>query len=100
MEAADLLNQSAFLWASAPMRVGRHEWRIIVFNDDRYGPCTQYEFRGPNTPHWKLETSWSKASSHWPGYNGDHCHGGMPKSISRLYYGNREEIKELIPDAV
>lgn len=97
VEPPDLSDQSAMHWASLPMKIGKHEWRVVVFAHEMYGPCTQYEFRGPKAPWWKSEKAWSDASRHWRGYDGNHCYSGMPKGLTRLYEANKGKIAELIP---
>ena len=35
------------VWASKPMKIGKHEWRVLVYQNKLFGRCTHYEFRGP-----------------------------------------------------
>ena len=97
MEYADLSDQRALVWASEPMRIGKHEWRIVVFTHDSYGPVTQYEFRGPRAPFWAAESRWNAAERHWRGCDGNHASGGMPKSLAKLFNVNESTIRQLIP---
>lgn len=74
--------------------IGKHEWRLIVYTDDHYGRCTEYQFRGPNS----IRNGWHPSrwldSDHWPTYNhNDGSHGGLPKGLTALYNEHVQEIK-------
>jgi hypothetical protein len=92
------LLENSTVWHSEPMRIGKHDWIIVVFNHDRYGRCTEYCFRGPRAPSYLPETTFVPADQFWPTYNGDHCDGGMPKSLQRLYDRNKATICRLLAE--
>lgn len=67
-------------YASPAMRIGKHEWRMVVVPIGRY-PETQseYQFRRPGESDWRPSTE-------WPGYDADDgAYAGLPKSLVRLY---------------
>lgn len=99
IEPADLENQAALLWSSEPMRIGRHDWRLIVFEHDRYGRCTRYEFRGPAAVHSNSDGSAWSSERKWPSWDGNHSDGGMPKTLRALFDRNEAKVRELIPRA-
>lgn len=86
------------LWQSAPMRIGNHEWIVVVFDDYRYGACTQYCFRGPRSPSYLPEEVFVPADRFWPGYNGNDSNGGMPATLRRLYANNQPTIKQMLAE--
>jgi hypothetical protein len=83
-ELPDLDNVHALVWASPAMRIGEHDWRIIVYAHDRYHRCTQYEFRGPKSPRDR-HGRWT-VDERWPTYN-DHDgeYAGCPRTLRRLW---------------
>lgn len=81
-----------------PMRIGKHDWRIITVPNPHAsgGYCIEYEWRRaertimgttfPADPIWRLMRD-------WPGY--DHNNGqtaGAPKTLIRLYERDREKV--------
>lgn len=78
------------VYASPPARIGKHEWRIVVYTHNTYGRCTDFQFRGPNAPHYRPSWPWN-TSKLWPGYNGNDYHSGLPRSLDRLFgeYANQ-----------
>lgn len=78
------------LFETPAMIIGKHEWRIIVIPSRYSGYCTLYEFRRIGGNYWKSQHD-------WPGYNiNDGMYLGMPKSITRLYDCNKDDIKAAI----
>jgi hypothetical protein len=81
------------LWTSEPMTIGKHDWRIGV-GIFRIGAgkerCTFYEWRGPRSHVWC-------AAIHWPTYNvNDGAHGGMPKTLRKLYERERDALRPIL----
>jgi hypothetical protein len=81
------------IFASKPMRIGEHEWRIVVFRHNDHGTITSYEFRGPAAPPFRQEWDWCNAQRHWPTWNGNLRYSGMPKSLSKLYESAKAGIE-------
>ncbi len=73
------------LFSSPTRRIGKTDWRVLVYRSLLYGPCTTYVWRR-GRGHWESETC-------WPTYNGnDGTYGGLPKSLPKLYEKYRREI--------
>jgi hypothetical protein len=78
------------LYESAPLRIGKHEWRVIV-QPSSYGRnnVTEYQWRPLPTPGlpeaWRQPEFW-RHEEDWPGYNiNDGMYLGLPKSLRTLY---------------
>lgn len=74
-------------YASPSMRIGKHEWRMIVVPAGRYpGTASGYQFRPIGETAWRSEAE-------WPGYDRDDgAHGGMPKRLATLYRRHRANV--------
>ncbi len=83
------------LYRTPIWRIGKHEWRMVVYVEPRYGNCTSFEWR--KAAHkfcgydWPA-TRWAQDVD-WPRYDGNHCDGGMPKTLRKLYEAHKTEIK-------
>jgi hypothetical protein len=89
-------------FASEPVKIGKHEWRVIV------RPCnanhadilvTEYQWR--EALHPQLPATWVdswKSEVYWPTYNADDgTHAGCPKSIAKkVWEPNKKKIEELL----
>ena len=82
-------------YESNPVKIGKHEWRVIVFTHPCYGRCTEYQFRRTNTDYWHED-------KRWPGYNGnDGTYAGCPKTLAqKVYYPNKPAIDAALMGAV
>lgn len=81
------------IYATPPMKIGKHEWRCLVYQNKHYGRCTHYEFRGPNAPYDRPAWAWNCAQTYWPTYDGDRHDGGLPAGIRRLYERHERNIR-------
>jgi hypothetical protein len=73
------------VWASAPMRFGKHEWRVVVVLDACQRRVISYEWRPlPHPLDCALDRQWRDAPS-WPRYRHAHGEGRLPVSVRRLY---------------
>lgn len=77
---------------SNPLTIGKHEWRIVVFNHSTYGHCTKYQWRRHGgTWGWKDDID-------WPTYNhNDGGFAGMPKSLCKLYEREKPNLAPYFP---
>ena len=83
------------IWQSAPRRIGKHDWRVIIWESTHHGRCTSFEFRelpivysdGTQQQRMWFDEDW------WPNYKrGD----GLPRSLKGLYQKNRDEIEAVL----
>lgn len=98
-------------FTSKPMTIGKHEWRIIVFDyggNDYWPPvapcrCTRYEWRNLCDVKDGTRFDW-RNETQWPSYNhNDGTYGGLPKTLRTLWERNRVAVQaalkgEPIPD--
>ena len=80
---------------SDPVTIGRHEWRLTLYESAHYGLLTGYEWRRADGAgfHRKGRTyrgdTWYRDED-WPSYNhNDGQTGGMPKRLYDLWMANR-----------
>lgn len=76
-------------YESAPVRIGKHLWRVIVYLHACYGRCTEYQFmRADSADYWHED-------ARWPSYNSnDGTYAGCPKTLAaKVYYPNVDAIK-------
>jgi hypothetical protein len=73
-------------YASPPLTIGKHEWRIVV-QDSRFGGrCTAYQWRPVGTDQWRTERE-------WPSYNfNDGTTAGLPLTLRVLFERERDEV--------
>ena len=75
------------LFESTPMKIGKHEWRVVVMPSRYSGNCTEYQFRRIGSEYWKSQYD-------WPGYNiNDGTWGGLPHSLRKLHDRHKAELK-------
>ena len=82
---------SRYLYRSKPDTVASHEWRVVVYDSDRYGApaLSDFEWRtGPETP-WR-------ASENWPGHDINERNSGLPASLERLAKRHRAKVAQLV----
>ena len=76
-----------YLFESPPMKIGKHEWRVVVMPSRYSGNCTEYQFRRIGECHWKPQQE-------WPDYDiNDGMYGGMPRTITRLYERHKAKLQ-------
>ena len=94
VKAALTYGSEPVYFVAEPMRIGKHEWTVIV-HTGRFGRCTLYLWR-PFPEPWDFPGAAERWRPHteWPSYNGDHCDGGMPKSLRKLYEANKVALDE------
>ena len=78
------------IWASEPMQIGKHAWRLIVYSHPLYGRCTDYEFRRRQDDPWRSERKWRTYNSN----NGSHA--GCPKTLRKLYDKHESTVAALL----
>jgi hypothetical protein len=108
------------LFASEPMKIGKHEWILFVYEDkDATYWCdtkkeiargvrrfTSYAWRGPTTPGKLTECSsrpyyrqsvddWCPMEA-WPTYDGNHCDSGMPRRLRALWEKNEASVRPIL----
>jgi len=88
-----------YTFISESMKIGKHEWRICVFNHETYGPCTDY--------HWRrlpenicgltyFDDTWRNMED-WPTYNSNNGESsGCPKTLKTLYAHNKPTVDKLL----
>jgi hypothetical protein len=83
------------LYATPPMTIGKHEWRLIVYPYYSGGNVTEYQWRRGDEfglPEAFRDT-WH-ADRDWPRYDiNDGMYAGLPRTLVRLYERHRDEIK-------
>ena len=77
-------NTANISWASPPMRIGKHYWRVVVI-PSAGNFCNQYQWIGVHDTFWHVDTEWLT-------FDGNESNGGMPAGIKKLYYKNLAEI--------
>lgn len=77
----------SYLYQSAPMRIGKKEWRLVVYDARGYLGAkvfTDYEWR---EPAWNTlpPDDW-RSMKDWPTYDhNDGCWAGCPKTLRKLW---------------
>ena len=70
---------------SAPMRIGKHEWRLTQYRDQSYGLLVGCEWRPLQTAsnihpcHWRHARDWPRYNPH------DEEHSGLPPTLRKLW---------------
>lgn len=91
-------HNAPILYATPPAKIGKHEWRCVVFTDSFYGNCTTWEFRDLRegweletfgVDKWRAETEYRTHSYH----KSDH---GLPKGTTTIYYRHQAAIMAAI----
>ena len=80
-------------YASEPIKIGKHDWRVIVV-DSRFGNsrCTEYQWRGM-FGYWR-------SSRDWPSY--DINNGmtlGLPKTLAKLYEREKDALSAVLKES-
>jgi len=79
-------NTAEIVWDSAPMRIGKHYWRVTL-KPSSYGKySTMFQWFGAWDSFWHDDTS-------WPTFDGNESNGGMPDGIKTLWKKNEAAIK-------
>jgi hypothetical protein len=75
------------IYATPPMTIGKHEWRLIVYPHYTGSNVTSYQWRGDAEDYWRDQRD-------WPRYNfNDGMYMGLPKTLVRLHEQHRGEIE-------
>ena len=85
------------VFRSDPMRIGKHDWRVVVTPGFMGRRCIEYEWRRRAETicghTFEAEPYWTEASQ-WPRYNPhDGQHAGLPKTLAKLYAANVDAIQ-------
>lgn len=74
-----------------PVKIGNHQWKLVVLEDEYYGPVTQFQFRsGDAGAPWCSERK-------WPTWDGNLANAGMPESLGpRLFQPYEKLVKEAL----
>ena len=90
-----------YLYTSTPMRIGKREWRAVVYqNPGSCGPVafTDYEWRYPAFSN--IEADRWESMTTYPGYDSnDGTWAGCPKTLRRLYLLYQTEINAALKGA-
>ena len=78
--------------ASNPMKIGKYEWRVIVYESQYYGRCTDYEWRMSKEGAWLSMTDWPHYDSH------DGEYSGCPKTLKKLYAKNLGKVENALEE--
>lgn len=85
-----------FVFASEPMLVGKHLWRIVV-EPSRWAKftgvanCSDHQWKRASDPHGV----WRNAKE-WPAYDGDDTYDGLPKGLQKLWEREYPNIYHLL----
>jgi len=87
------------VWASPPMRFGKHEWRVVVVLDACERRVMSYEWRPvPHPLDSALDRQWRDAPS-WPRYRHARGEGRLPVSVTRLRDRHAQRIAAVLERA-
>lgn len=96
--ACDPYGDAVILFASPPHKVGKHEWRFLVYETARpmYGRrrFTSWEWRRLPMAGWSPET-W-KAPRAWPSYDGNDTYDGLPRTLCRIFRLYQDRVREIL----
>lgn len=88
------------LWTSAPLTIGKHDWRIGVghyrLSDGHECRCTFHQWRRREMHGHKQP--WCEAED-WPSYDDHASNDGLPKTLARLYEREKPTVRALIDGA-
>lgn len=77
-------------YTTQAMKIGKHEWRMVVKDHYLGGRCTSFQFVRQNEFYWS-------DGREWPSYNiNDGMYLGLPKSLRRLYNAHKDEINQAL----
>lgn len=79
--------QSA-IYQSPFIKIGKHEWKCVVYRHQIHGACTSY--------HWRLPGNAWQSEKQWPSYDHNDTYNGLPKSLSRLWRKYEVYIKNAL----
>lgn len=77
------------IYETPTMRIGKHEWKCVVYRHDIYGACTNYHWRNPDN----LDMPDFQECRAWPNYDGNDTYNGLPRSLIKLYRKYEAEIE-------
>jgi len=90
-----------YLYQSPPRKIGRREWRVVVYDARGYlgaSVFTDYEWRYPAFSNIEA-TAWESMQS-YPTYDSnDGMYAGCPQTLRKLYNLHRTEIDAAIAKA-
>lgn len=76
------------IYATAPRRIGVHEWACVVYRHAAYGMCTDYVWRRVDQNRGAF-----RRADDWPTYDGNDSDSGMPRTLRKLYAENVDAIR-------
>jgi hypothetical protein len=71
------------LYASEPMIIGKHSWRMKIIRRQNGQTTTRYEFMDESGCFWHDQKD-------WPRYNFNDTYLGLPRGLNKLY--EREQV--------
>lgn len=71
-----------------PVKIGSHQWRLVVLENACYGPVTQFQFRRNDA-----ESQWG-TERQWPTWNGNDTNCGLPPSLGEKIYQPHKALIE------
>jgi hypothetical protein len=87
--------RDSYLFTSEPMKIGKKEWRLIIYDANGYLGCrafTDYEWR---YPAWgNLRPGDWESSKAWPSYNSNDTYDGLPRTLRKLYDRHSKSVKQ------
>ena len=91
---------------SAPFQIGKHQWRLTLYEHPHYGLVTGYEWRRADGADFRTGRRTYRGDTwyldeDWPSYN--HNNGetaGMPKGLRHLWNENPWAHRENWPQAL
>jgi hypothetical protein len=75
------------MYTTTGVLLGKHYWRIQVYENERYGPCTRME--------WWDEDRW-RPEKEWPTYDSHADDSGLPVSLGRIFAAHRQAIERAL----
>ena len=82
------------LYETPIIRIGKHDWKLQVYQHPIYGNCTRYLWQRMITRDPKV---WI-AECEWPTYDGNETHGGLPRTLAKLYARYKQEIENALDE--
>lgn len=80
------------IFETKAFRIGKHEWRAVVYPRGDGSRSLTYEWRPLKCPYTGHVEEWRDYHK-WPRYDiNDGCFGGMPRTVAKLFEQNRAAI--------